>query len=383
MKDGLSGTIDEMKYLKCSLLIGIVLLISACASQGPKRLPADRFNYNAAIGTSAREQMLLNIVRTRYQDMPVFLAVSSVVAQYAYEGNVGASYSREFINTPSPIPTSDTASVSANVAFSEFPTISYTPLAGEAFGKHLYSELSPELIFSGAQSGFSVDIIMQIGVQRIGIAENMSFSEDPLQTQSASDHKKLRSFFRAIKLFSILNDAEIIEVHRIVADKESGSINKLFFVITDTISEPMRPILEEFRQLVGLTNANQFLITERTTDLADDEISIQTRNVMAMIKFMSRGVEIPAEHIEQGWAIDYGLHHRSAELPENLFPFKMSSSEDHPGNVFAAVRYQDHWFYVEHGDFLSKRALEHLMIIFQLKAPVSRSSAPLLTLPTR
>jgi hypothetical protein len=66
----------------CFLMIAVALfLISGCAAQGAKRIQADRFDYNAAIAQSTREQMLLNIVRSRYLEVPVFLTVSSVLTQ--------------------------------------------------------------------------------------------------------------------------------------------------------------------------------------------------------------------------------------------------------------------------------------------------------------
>ena len=58
-------------------------------AQGAKRVPADRFDYNAALAQSTREQMLLNIVRSRYLEVPVFLTVSSVLTQYEYDRSVG------------------------------------------------------------------------------------------------------------------------------------------------------------------------------------------------------------------------------------------------------------------------------------------------------
>ena len=64
---------------KCFLLIAVALfLFSGCAARGAKRVPADRFDYNAAIARSTREQMLLNIVRSRYLEVPVFLTVRRV-----------------------------------------------------------------------------------------------------------------------------------------------------------------------------------------------------------------------------------------------------------------------------------------------------------------
>jgi hypothetical protein len=361
-----------------------MILISGCAARGAKRLPADRFDYNAAIGTSAREQMLLNIVRSRYQEMPVFLEVGSVVAQYSYLSSASVGYFREFINN-SIAPTSDTASVDANVAFSEFPTITYVPLAGEAFAKHLYSEVPAAIFFSAAHAGWAVDVLMQIGLHRIGAAENMSFREYSLKKQRESDLEKLQHFARAIELLSILSDEEVIEFQQVISsegtDKKTGTEPKQYLVIAEEVPEHLQPMLAEFRQIIGITKSKRFLVTVRTADIADDEISIQSRSVMAMIKFLGKGVEIPVEHFEGGWVVDYGL--QTVEDVEELFPFRMRSSRERPENAFSAVRYRGYWYYINNDDIISKRALEHIMILFQLKAPQSKISTPLLTIPTR
>jgi hypothetical protein len=100
-----------------------------------------------------------------------------------------------------------------------------------------------------------------------------------------------------------------------------------------------------------------------------------------MLKYLARGVEIPAAHLDAGWVIDYGL--QTKEGKGRLFPFRVHSSRARPHNAFAAVRYQDYWYSVDQADIVSKRSLEHLMIFYQINAPVSKGAAPLLTLPTR
>jgi hypothetical protein len=369
---------DHCQFL---LLIALVMfLISGCASQGAKRLPADRFDYNAALSISGVEQMLLNIVRSRYQEMPVFLKVGSVVAQYSYERSARVGYLREFIgyNFSS---TSDTASSSVNVGYSEFPTITYVPIQGEAFAKHLYSEVAAELFFGAANSGWSIDLLMLIGIEQLGSLKNMTFGEVRSEEQRATDIENLERFARAIKLLFILSDEHLIEVIQVVSDKKNGAKTEQFLVFTPEVPEDLRPLVTEFRQLLGISSGNRFKITTHIHQSGTDEITIQTRSVMAMMKYMARGVEIPAAHIEAGWVIDYGLQTREGK--KRLFPFRMQASTNRPENAVYAVRYQDYWYSVDQADIVSKRSLEHLMIFFQLQAPVSKGSAPLLTLPTR
>jgi len=375
---------SEQKANKAScryilLIAAIIFLISGCAAQGAKRVPADRFDYNGAIAQSTREQMLLNIVRSRYLEVPVFLTVSSVLTQYEYDRSVGLTGILEFGSG-----TTDRAIGDTNLRFSERPTITYLPVEGQEFSAQLLSDIPSEIIFAAAQAGWPVDVFMRIGIQRLGAVENMSFGEIPASGDSGSktqveyDLKKLKRFKRMINLIFFLSDREVIEVQEI---KENGK-DERYLMIAEEVSEDMRPMLAELRQLVGLSNRNRFRITGRVTNIKDDEISIQTRSVMAMMEFMARGVEVPREHLEDGWVIDYGLQNSEGELARELVPFKMHSSKNRPENVFAAVRFRDYWYYVDHADITSKRALSLIIVLFRLQAPTPSGAAPILTLPT-
>ena len=362
------------------LLIALLLMMLAgCAAQGPKRVAADRFNYNAAVAQSTREQMLLNIVRSRYLEVPVFLTVSSVLTQYEYDGRIGVG--GEFgISSGS----TDTITGDANLRFSERPTITYLPVEGQQFSVQLLSDIPSEVIFAAAQAGWPVDVFMRIGIQRLGAAENMSFGEVPATgfrdstTGFEYDLEKLKRFERMIQLIFFLSDREIIEVQQVTEEEST----KRYLIIAEQVPDYLRPLLDELRRLIGLSKGNRFRITERVTNIKDDEISIQTRSVMAMMEFMARGVEVPREHLEEGRVIDYGLQKSKNEAVRKLIPFRMRSSKRRPENVFAAIRHQDYWFYIDHADITSKRALSLIIVLFRLQAPTPAGAAPILTLPT-
>jgi len=77
------------------VIILALLLFVGCSGIGPGTVPRDRFNYNRAISTSWKEQTLLNIVKIRYADMPLFVEVASVVSGYTLESsaNIGGQLS--------------------------------------------------------------------------------------------------------------------------------------------------------------------------------------------------------------------------------------------------------------------------------------------------
>jgi hypothetical protein len=69
-----------------AVILGAALVLPGCALRiGPKMIPADRFNYSAAISSSWQTQMLSNLVKIRYEDAPFFMDVAQVVTQYSWE----------------------------------------------------------------------------------------------------------------------------------------------------------------------------------------------------------------------------------------------------------------------------------------------------------
>ena len=140
--------------LKTIAFIGTLLTLVSCSSFVPGRIPADSFDYNDAIGRATNEQMLLNLVRLRNFDVPVFLSVSSVLTQYVYSGQVGVDVttanSGGFNN--------DSAGIDSRIIYIERPTITYTPLTGQEFAMQLLTPISNKTLFSLTQSGWPAEL---------------------------------------------------------------------------------------------------------------------------------------------------------------------------------------------------------------------------------
>jgi hypothetical protein len=58
-------------------------------------------------------------------------------------------------------------------------------------------------------------------------------------------------------------------------------------------------------------------------------------------------------------------------------PIKVSSGPDKPENAFTTVKYEDHWFWINKGDFQSKRTFAFLMILFSLTETGGKEGLPL------
>jgi len=72
-------------------VVALSLAVAACTSIGLGTVPHDRIDYATSIGNSWKEQTLLNIVKLRYADMPIFLEVAQVIA-YQVQRPIGGSF---------------------------------------------------------------------------------------------------------------------------------------------------------------------------------------------------------------------------------------------------------------------------------------------------
>jgi hypothetical protein len=77
------------------LMLGLVgaLALASCQNLGPSSIEQDRVDYAGAMADSWKQQMLLNIVKFRDFDTPVFLDVSSMISSYQIEGQVNVAAS--------------------------------------------------------------------------------------------------------------------------------------------------------------------------------------------------------------------------------------------------------------------------------------------------
>ena len=107
------------------LVLGTGLFVTGCASVGPGTMPRDRFEYNAAVSDSWKKQTLLNIVKLRYADMPLFVEVASIVSGYTVERSVALEGNAFESGGP---PASLTLGGSGR--FTDRPTVTYVRITG-------------------------------------------------------------------------------------------------------------------------------------------------------------------------------------------------------------------------------------------------------------
>ncbi len=139
----------------------VSVFVSGCATIGPGAVQRDQFDYNAAVSDSWKEQTLLNIVKLRYADMPLFMEVASIVSGYSLESSVNLAGTIVEGSPPGSL------SLGAAGKYTDRPTITYVPVTGAQFSKNFMTPVPPSAVLFMLQAGWPADIVLPITLEAI------------------------------------------------------------------------------------------------------------------------------------------------------------------------------------------------------------------------
>src|SRR5262245_66043130 len=129
-----ASALPQNGLVRWALLVGLAgVLATGCRSIGPRTVARDRYDYSSSISESWKRQTLLNIVKLRYFDPPIFVDVGQIVAGYSLETTLSAGGS---ISSAGAVQ-GNSATVGGAAKFTDRPTVTYTPLTGNKFVKAL------------------------------------------------------------------------------------------------------------------------------------------------------------------------------------------------------------------------------------------------------
>ncbi|MCL4181446.1 MAG: hypothetical protein KJ072_27370 [Verrucomicrobia bacterium] len=356
------------KILIVAVLSGAVAL-TGCKHLGPKTVAVDRFDYSSAIAESWKQQTLLNIVKLRYLDLPVFVDVASIVSGYSLQTGVSVNGTVSSENAVQ----GNYASMGGHAIYTDRPTVTYVPLTGEKFLRGLITPIDPKHIFFMLQAGYSAEFILGLTVESLNGVRNRS-------TTGGAVREADPDFIRALDLLREVQAAGAFGM-RVEEDKVKGSSAVVFFH-RDNVPDAIVEKSTELRRLLRLPpDQYRFVITYSPMKGTGDELTVNSRSMLQIMQAFASYLDVPPAHFQDDSALPAFERNPAAETSKR--PVRICSGKEKPATTFTAVRYRDHWFWVDNGDLQTKRALTAVMFFFTLAETGSAEKLPLVTIPAQ
>ena len=147
------------------LIVVLSVALAGCiSSPGSQSIRHNYSTYNQTIHYNQSQQMLLNLVRMRYRESPLFLKVGAVSVSYNFELTGGARLG-SVLDEPD-------YGVEAGATYAETPTVTYTPIEGDTFVKQMLTEVDQSTLILLFRSGWPIDTLCHILVEQIGASYN-------------------------------------------------------------------------------------------------------------------------------------------------------------------------------------------------------------------
>ena len=158
-------------------LAALTLYLAGCAQLGPELVKAGRNDYNIILQQTEDEEAILNLVRVRYGDRPLFLDVSNVSTSFTWSQG-GAAQGTLFDNRGSEIQRNNVG-VRGNLEYTERPTITYTPLGGKDFVRSVLTPADLDTLVLLSNSGWSIERLLRLMVNNMNGLPNAPSASGP------------------------------------------------------------------------------------------------------------------------------------------------------------------------------------------------------------
>lgn len=338
-----------------------MLLLGGCAPLGAPTIARDRFEYTNAVAESWKRQMLLNILKIRYGDAPIFLDVTSIINQYSLETEV-----RGVLGWSNP-PSADRQELGGTGRYYDRPTITYAPLSGEKFARNLMTPIAPATVMSLVEGGYPIDLVFRLLVHSVNGLEN--------QFGGAARMRRADP-----KFYELLEMMRLVQASGSMAlrIKKTDNAGALVMVFRKHADERAQAAGMEARRLLGLEQeAAEFRVVYGAVAESGNEIAMRTRSFSEILTDIASTIEVPPEHVAERRTLPT-MEAEGEGVRDNMVRIRYAT--ELPRDAFASVPYRDGWFWIDDRDYRSKRLFSFLMFVMTLTETGGSSGAPIVTI---
>ncbi len=349
----------------------LVLSVAACSSIGPATVVRDRTDYGSSIGNSWKEQTLLNIVKLRYADMPIFLEVAQVIAGYKLQSLINGSFTGGNSNASQIGPFTASGSATAGSTYTDQPTVVYSPLTGVDFLKRLMTPIPPSSVMFMLQTGYSATRVMPILLDSINGLSN------------GSNRLKRAADPRFLRLVRIISEAQLANTIETRIERPKGGTETSLIIFPPVQNPAAIARRQEITKLLGLKpDLRELKVYYGAYSGKDDEVDMKTRSMLEIMIEFAAAVQVPESDISEGRASPGAVNSRREEPPSGP-PMRIRVSDTPPKDAYVAAQYNHRWYWIADTDIQSKTTFGFLMMLFSISETGIKGAAPVITIPAQ
>ena len=347
--------------------LALFLCLAGCTpGVGPQRLDLDQMGYADALGEGLKRQMLLNMVRLRYADVPTFLSVSQLIAGYQLQatGQLGLNA------YPNAAP-GNYATVGGTVQYTNRPTFTFTPVTGQRFAQSYLRPLAPAELLSLAQSGAPVDLLFRLGVQSVNGLPNGATQDGQAQAASGG----FLALMHALRTIQAAGAVSLRFERGPGGTSGGASGGARVFLQLGGNRGPAGEAARQVRRLLGLPpGARELEVVYGRQPRGPGQMAVLTRSVLQMLYELGAQIEVSPADVARGET-------RPTDPGERLI--RVRQGDRAPADAYAAVEYRGRAFWIEAGDYASKGAFTFVHVLQVLAESGQGQPTPIVTIPAQ
>lgn len=391
-------------FLLFAAAMSVALLLSGCQTMNWNEKWQSNFIDQMAVARDS--QMLKNLVRMRYGAPPVFTTVGTVTEKYKQAPSrislTGAVTSVLGSSVDNSVGNENNLSGQVGIGGTRETTVRYSPLIGEKLNKTMNQRLELETVFALTQSGFSIERVLAITVERFGPALNAPFASGPTPKRlpKQEEFNKYEDILDALKdlrqqnKIRFLQAASADEICSSTETKKSESPKKIIacFLYENDCScqNNSDPQWKKLTDLLKIEDSKGILIltgSEARPSPETNEIKVRTRSLFGIMHYLSQNVKVPAGDREivriskindsegcdkegekrDGWDCS-PAGQRFEVISSDTRPQMICSGPRTGGDCASVVaRHNGHWFYIDSRDHNSKATFALLTKLFEIQ----------------
>lgn len=392
-------------FLLFAAAMSVALLLSGCQTMNWNEKWQSNFIDQMAVARDS--QMLKNLVRMRYGAPPVFTTVGTVTEKYKQAPSqislTGAVTSVLGSSVDNSVGNENNLSGQVGIGGARETTLQYSPLVGKELNTTMNQRLELETVFALTQSGFSIERVLAIAVERFGPALNAPFASGPTPKRlpKQEEFNKYEDILDALKdlrqqnKIRFFNADSADEICSSTETKRSESPKKIiacfldnnFDCLCENNSDPQWKKLTDLLKIKGGGGILILTDSEARSSPETNEIKVRTRSLFGIMHYLSQNVKVPLGDREivriskindsescdkegekrDGW--DCSPAGQRFEVISSDTQPQMICSGPRTGGDCASVfaRHNGHWFYIDSRDHESKATFALLTKLFEIQ----------------